>query len=87
MKKGLKEFKELIDGLELLAVQAKKIADGGIGAEDIIHMVKLAQEFEVLREAFKGFGELKEEMKDLDQSEVIEIVGELYGLVKAVEQA
>jgi hypothetical protein len=87
MEKGIKEISELIDGLALIGEQAKKISKGGIGVEDIAHLVKLAQEFEVLKDAFGGLKEAGEEIKDLDQSEIIAIIGKLYELVKKVEKA
>jgi len=87
MEKGIKEIGELIDGLTLIGEQAKKISKGGIGVDDIAHLVKIAQEFETLKEAFSGLKEAGEEIKDLDQAEIIAIIGKLYEMIKKVEKA
>ena len=87
MSKGIREIGELIDGLTLVGEQVKKISKGGVGVDDIAHLIKIAQEFETLKEAFSGLKEAGEEIKDLDQVEIIAIIGKLYEMIKKVEQA
>lgn len=87
MEKGIKEISELLDGVKLLAVSGKKIAKDGISAEDVAHVVTLFTNFNTIVEAYKGLGEASEEIKNLDQSEVIEIIGKLYEIVRDVEKA
>lgn len=84
----IKETKELIQALGKLGVAGKKIAsDKKIGIDDITHIVNLASQANDILEGFKGLNVMLEELKDLDQAEVIEIVGELYKQAEAINKA
>jgi hypothetical protein len=84
----IKETKELIQALGKLGVAGKKIAsDKKIGIDDITHIVDLASQANDILEGFKGLAVMLEELKDLDQTEVIEIVGELYKQAEAINKA
>ncbi len=83
----IKNLKELLAGLKLLAVEGKKIAKDGIGIEDIAAVVDLAKNFDVLAAAVKDINLVEDEIKDLDQAEILELVAELFALVKAVKEA
>lgn len=84
----IKETKELIQALGKLGVVGKKIAaDKKIGVDDIAHLVDLASQAGQILEGFKGLDIMMEELKDLDQTEVIEIVGELYKQADAINNA
>ncbi len=83
----IKETKELLEGVKLLAVAGAKIAKDGINVADLQHLVDLAKNFETIQEAFSNVKEVSEEVKDLDESEIIELVVILYKLVKEVKEA
>lgn len=96
-KKGIKETKELIAGLaegavagKKLTIAVKKILENGIGIEDIAHINKLieaAPDMDVINKAVEGADEALEEMKDLDQAEIIEVIGDLYAGAKRFNEA
>ena len=85
---GIKETKELIEALGKLGVAGKKIAkDKKIGVDDIAHIVSLASEADDLLAGFKGLDVMLEELKDLDEAEVLAIIGELYKQAEAINKA
>ena len=86
-KKGLKESLELIKALELVGVKGVEIAKGGLGAEDIPAAIELLKEVNVLIEGVKGVGEIGEEMKDLEQEELIQLGLALFGAYKKIASA
>jgi len=83
----IKETKEFIGALGILGVAAKRIAKDGINASDIAEIVSLAQKFKELSEGFKGLDIMLEELKSLDQAEVLAIIGELYAQADAINKA
>lgn len=85
---GIKETKELLETLGKLGVIGKKIgADKKIGVDDIQHLVSLATQAGDLVEGFKGLDIMLEELKDLDQAEVLEIIGTIYSQAEAINKA
>lgn len=88
MKRGIKETKELVDGLKVLSKAGYAIAkDGKVSLDDLEHLVELGKEFETIMDAFKDLGDIDDEMKDLDEAEAIEIVAHLYKAVKEIKEA
>jgi len=86
--KSIKESKELVAGIQLLGVTAKKVmADGKLSKEDLPLALELITNANVLIEAVQGLGELKEEIKDVDQAELIELGAAVYGAIKAIKEA
>lgn len=78
-KKSIKETLEMLDGLGAVAVAVKKIAaDGKVNASDLAHVIDLAKKVDVLAAAVDGAGEIVEELKDLDEMEVMTILAKLY---------
>ena len=81
----IKETKELLVGLGKVAVAAKKIAaDGKINADDLSVLIDLSKDMAVLAEAVIGTAEIPKELSDLDEAEVLEIIGLLYSISKEV---
>lgn len=88
MSLGIKETKEIIAGMGEAAVTLKKlkevfdaVKDGGIGAEDLVHLSKLidaAPDTAKLTAAMDDADKALEELKDLDKTEVLEIIEALY---------
>lgn len=82
--KGIKESKELLEGIELLALSAKSIAKDGISLADIPEALELLKKLDVLIAAVGGIGEIGEEVKDLDQAELIELGAKVFTLIKVL---
>lgn len=84
-KKGIKESKELIEALALLAKAGKEIAaDGKVSVSDLEHLVALGKDFNILLEGFKDLKELDDELKDIDEAEAIELLSLLFKKVKDI---
>ena len=86
-KKGIKEILEILDGIAILGEAGVKVAKGGIGVDDIPAVVDLAKNFEAISEAVKGASEAVKEARDLDQGEVVQIIGKIYEVVSKIEKA
>lgn len=87
-KLGIKEISEVFDGLDVLASTAGSVmADGKVGATDITALIALATQFETLAEAAKGADGALKEAKDLDQAEVLVLIGRVYQVVKKFADA
>lgn len=84
---GIKESKELLAGIELIAVSAKKIAKDGVSLADIPEALELLKKLDVIVESVKGLDQLDEEAKDLDQAELIELGSKVFSIVKAIKEA
>lgn len=87
-KVGIKETKEFLNGIEELAKAGAKIAeDRKISADDLMVLVALGSNMGVLADAFKGIAKMKDEIKDLDRNELVEIVKELYDIADHIVDA
>lgn len=87
-EKTVKETKELMEGVQLIAITAVKIADNGFDIkEDFKHVIDLAKNANVLVEAVKGMGDIDEEVKDLDQQELAELGLLVFNMYKNVKAA
>lgn len=85
-KKGIKESKELMAALVVLAKAGYAIAkDKKVGLDDLGHLATLGKEFDTLLEGFKGLDELGSEIKDLDEVEAVELLTELFKGIKKVK--
>ena len=96
-KLGIKETKEIlvamgeaaVSGKKALAV-LKKIKEGGITPADIIHISELiaaAPDMSVMEAGIEDADKAMDEMKDLDQAEVIEFIGVVYAQAKRFNEA
>lgn len=87
MSVGIKESKELLAGIELLAVSGLEIAKDGLGADDLAKAIELIKKVDVILAAVKGIDGIDEEIKDLDQAELIELGTLCFALVKKIVAA
>jgi hypothetical protein len=86
--KGIKECLEIVKGVELIGVTAQEVlADGKINGEDLDSGVKLITSANVLVEAVKGLGEADDELKDLDDAEMIQLGSAVFSAIKAIKAA
>lgn len=87
-EKGIKEISELIAGLELVAVAAKKIgADGKVNMADIPVAVEVLTKMSALVAAVDGINQLPAEVKDLSGEEAQELLTLLLAAVRNVKAA
>ena len=87
-KHELKESLELVAALELAGVTGVKIAKGGLkdpkSLEAALHLLQNAG---VIVEGFKGIDQVDDEIKDLDEQELIQLGMAAFGLYKKVRAA
>jgi hypothetical protein len=84
---GIKESLEMIAGIELASVSVIEIGKDGLGADDIPKGLELIQKSNVLIEAVKGFDMIDDEMKELDQAELIQLGAASYEMIKKIIKA
>lgn len=85
---GIKELSEMLEAFKVCAIAVAKISkDGKIGASDLAHMLELSSKLDTLVEGFKGLDEAKKEAKDLDNAEIMALIGKLIEGVEDVEKA
>lgn len=83
----MKETLELLAAIELLAVSGIAIAKDGVDASDISKVLELIKKFDVLVEGVKGIDLIDNEVKDIDQMELIALGTALFGTFKAIKAA
>lgn len=83
----IKESIELLNGIELIAVNGAKIAKDGINLSDLAYLVELAKNFEVLKNAYEGIDLIDDEIKELDEKELVELGLKAFSIIKNVKAA
>lgn len=84
MTTGIKETKELLDGVEVIVKFAAKVAeDKKVNAEDFPALVELAKQFETIVAAGKDADQVKEELKDLDEAEIVGLIVKIHKIAKS----
>lgn len=79
---GVKELKELLEGVGLLAGAYKEImSDGKVDISDLATAVKLATESEKLVAAFSDLSKVGDELKDMDRDEAKVLVDAVYDVL------
>jgi len=85
-KHDVKEIKELISGLELLATSAAGIMkDGKIGVDDLPVVINLLGSYSTLSESFKGLSLIDDEIANMDEAELVEVVKAIFGLGQKIK--
>jgi len=88
MSEGTKELKELLVSLKDIAVFAKKVAaDKKVNLEDLPALVDLAKNMDEVLAGFDGLNKIPDEVKDIDEAEAMELLGQVLKLVKEVKAA
>jgi hypothetical protein len=86
VKIDIKETLEILKGLEVLGSAAKKImSDGKVAMDDIVHLVEVAKSFDVLKDAVDDVSLSLKELKDLDETEAVQLIAAVFSLVKALK--
>ena len=82
----IKNTLELLSAVEVLAIAGAKIAkDKKVNAEDLPAVIELVKKLDVVLEGIKDVGMIDDEIKDLDQSELITIVSTIVMIAKSVK--
>lgn len=85
---GIKEIKELIAGVQMLAVAVKKIAaDGKVDIVDLPIVIDALSKFSVLVAAVEGVGSVPAEIKDIDGAEAQELLNQILTAAAAIKAA
>ena len=81
---GIDETREVLKAFKHLAGFAGLVlADGAVKLDDLKHLGALATKMGDLGAAVKDIDEVANELKDLDQAELIQIIVDIYAAVKA----
>lgn len=82
----IKESMELLNAVEILAVAGAKIAkDKKVNAEDLPAAIELIKKLDVVLVGIKDLDNLDEEIKDLDEAELIAMVSKIMIIAKSVK--
>lgn len=88
MEKGIKEIKEMLAAVEVVALAAKKVMkDGKVDFSDAMVIVELGSQLPILLAAIEGMGEVVAEAQDIQADEAVALVGEMYAIAKKVQEA
>jgi hypothetical protein len=80
---GIKETKELLKAFDVIAELVGKVfADGKITGGDVFHVGHALASFGVFADAVKGIRNVDDELKDLDEAELLELGREAFKLLK-----
>lgn len=83
----MKETLELLAAIELVAVSGIEIAKDGVNAADLPKAIELIKKFDTIVEGAKGLDKLDDEIKDIDQAELIALGSALFTTFKAIKAA
>ena len=84
----LKETLELVKSIEILGKATKKIlADGKVNFSDAPAALELIKEIEPIIEGFKGLNQLDDEVKDLDEQELVQLGLAVFNTYKSIKNA
>lgn len=88
MTQGIKESLELLEGVKVLGVSAKKVlADGKVNLADLPVLLGLISDFPVLTAAVQGADLVLPEVKDLSADEANQLVAKVLEVVNAIKTA
>jgi hypothetical protein len=81
---SVKETLELLDGMGTAAALIKKIVKDGLSPALILRLKEIADAMPEFKEAVDGVDEIPAELKDLDEAEVVQIIGSIYAQSKKI---
>jgi len=76
---------EIVKAVEVLGVSVKKISKDGISLADLPEAIELVKQLDLFVAAFKDAGIAVEEIKDLDQAELLELGSKVFAAFKAIQ--
>lgn len=94
---GIKETKEILEGMGEATVSMKKLKtvfmkakDNGFGIEDLIYISEAMDampDMDIINSAVKDADKAIDELKDLEQAEVVELIGAIYKQAEKINKA
>lgn len=88
LEKGTKEVEEIFKALEVVGdFSAKIFADGQVNGADFIHAIDLVKNAQVFIDAADGIDKVEDELKDLDEAEMVRLFMIAYKIGKKVVAA
>ncbi len=82
----IKETLEILEAVKKIAVLGTKTFADGVQISDLGALAELAKDFGTFSEAVKGFELLDDELKDLDQAEIMALTAKVFEIVNAVKE-
>lgn len=87
-ERDVQQIKELLAGVQVLAVAAKKVmADGKISVADLPVVIAMLPQVSTLVKAVEGIDQLPSEAKDLSVAEIEELIGAVLAMIEEVRKA
>lgn len=83
-KLGIVQTKELLKAIHIIVDTIDEIAEGGIDLSDVPKLFAAAKDYKVIVAGIKDCAEVKDELRDLDASEVREIGDSAVDIVLAI---
>lgn len=83
-KIGIKESLELFAAIELLAISGIDIAKDGFDMSDISKVLELVKKSDVIISGVKDIDMLDDEVKDLDQAELMQLGVVAFAMIKKI---
>lgn len=83
----IKNTLEIVKAVEVLGVEAKKIAKDGVSLTDLPEALELIKQVDVIVAAVKDAKVAVDEVKELDQAELIQLGSAVYSAFKAIKEA
>ena len=80
--KSIEETLELLEGMGTAAALIKKIVKDGLSPALILRLKEIADAMPVFKDAVDGAEDIPAELKDLDEAEVVQIIGSIYAQAK-----
>lgn len=88
MNLGTEKTEKIITHLASAVILYKKVAeDKKVDLTDLPHAVEFAKKLPAMIEDFKALPEVLDEVKDLDVTEIVALIGKVDALVKQIEKA
>lgn len=85
---SVKESLEVVAAVKLLGVDVKKaLKDGKLNAEDLPIVLDLVKNAQILIDAVEGIAVVGEEVKELDEAEMIALGSALFSAIKEIKSA
>lgn len=86
-KKGIEGILLLLVAVQAVGVPAAKSLKGGLGAEDLPHLLEIVKEHQKIIDAVQAIDDIIPEAKDIDAAEAIIVVQKLIEVGKAIKEA
>lgn len=85
---GTEKIEAILENVKELVIIGKKVKeDGKVDLADLPHVIALLPKLPKMIEDFKALSDAIEEGKDLDVSEVVDLIQKIAAKVKEVEKA